>query len=173
MILKKWGSCLWILEPGFWIYAWLDTSSWPKLPKFSLQAPGPNKVNKFSYISKFYWIHLDSSGFYDSWKSEVLLANIGARGSGLVWIPLLDRAKLLKCSSYRPQATRSIIFLRFHKFTEFSTWFLRKCGLLCENWRQGSGLVDVFWAHQPSSPNVYSFSVTGPKVNKFFEISWF
>ena len=85
IFLEKVRSCLSILEPGFWTYACLDTSSWPKLPKFSLQAPGPNKVNKFSNISKFYWIHLTI-------LEKVWFANIRARGSGLVWIPLLDRA---------------------------------------------------------------------------------
>ena len=150
------------MELWFWTYGWIHLLG-PSCPSVVSR---PQAARSISFLT--FQILLDSS--YDSWKSEVLLANIGARGSGLVWIPLLDRAKLLKCSSYRPQATRSIIFLRFHKFTEFSTWFLRKCGLVCENWRQGSGLVDVFWAHQVAQMYV---SVTGPKVNNFFEISWF
>ena len=83
MILEKMTSCLWKLEPGFWIYGWIRL----------LGASGPNVVS-------------------------------------------------------RTQVPRSRHFLRFHDFIGFISWFLRKWGLVCENWSQGSELMAgyIFWA---------------------------
>ena len=59
----------------------------------------------------------------------------------------------------RPQAPKSINFLRFHNFNGFFSWFLRKWGLVCENWSQGSWLVAgyIFWA------KVAPMSFLGPR----------
>ena len=48
----------------------------------------------------------------------------------------------------RPQAPRSISFLRFHNFIGLISWFWRKWGPVCENWSYSSGLMAgyVFWA---------------------------
>ena len=78
------------------------------------------------------------------------------------WIHLLGPSAPNVVS--RSQVPRSIDFLRFHKFIGFISWFLRKWGLVCENWGQGSGLMAgyVFWAQancpklvfRPQTPNV-------------------
>ena len=69
------------------------------------------------------------------------------------------------------QTPRSIIFFSFHDFTRFISWFLRKWGLVCGNWSQGSGRMAgyVFWAQVDKC----SFQIPGPKVNKLFKVSKF
>ena len=137
---------------------WLDTSSGAKWPKCSFLTPGP-KVNNFFEVSKFYWIHLM---IFEKmrpclWKLEPGFWTYG-------WIDLLGPSDSNILS--RPQAQRSMNFLRFHNFIGFISWFLRKWGLVCENWSQGSGFMVgyVFW---PKWLNVVSRPQT-PRSKDFW-----
>ena len=139
MILEKMRSCLWKLELWFWTYSWIH----------SLGPSGPNVVSKpqaprsiiFFWHFKVYWIYLT---ILEKMRSCLRILEPGFWTYG--WIHLLGPSHPNVVPS--PQAPRSINFLRFHNFNRFFSWFLRKWGLVCENWSQGSGLAAgyVLWA---------------------------
>ena len=156
MILEKMRSCLWILELWFWTYSWIHTLGPSGLNVVS-RPQAPRSIIFLTFQSL-----LDSS--YDSWKNEVLFVNIGARVLEL-WLDTSPGPKSTKLVP-RPQAPKSINFLRFYNFNGFSSWFLRKWGLACENWSQGSGLAAgyVLWAQvahmwflglRPQDPSIF------------------
>ena len=132
-------SFLWKLEPGFWTYGRICLLG-PSGPNIVSRSQTP-KANKFFEVSWFYWICLMIPAKIRSclWKLELWFWTYGC-------ICLLGPSDPNVVSS--PQTPRSINFLRFHDFTGFVLWFLRKWGLVCENWSQGSGLMAgyVFWA---------------------------
>ena len=80
------------------------------------------------------------------------------------WIHLLGPSAPNVVS--RPQVPRSINFLRFHKFIGFISWLLRKWGLVCENWNQGSGLMAgyVSWAQANCRKLVFRSQTTNVRA---------
>ena len=128
MILEKMRSSLWKLELWFWTYSWIHT----------LGPSGPNIVSRpqatrsiiFFDISKFIGFILYS------WKNEKKMRTSG-------WIRFLGPSHPNVVP--RPQAPKSINFLRLYNFNGFFSWFLRKWGLACENWGQGSGLAAGYY----------------------------
>ena len=104
---------------------WLDTSSGHKWPRCIFWVPDP-KLKKFFEISWFYWIYLMilEKMMACLWKLQLrfwtydLIRLLGPSGPNVV---------------SRSQTPRSKIFLRFHNFIGFISWFLRKWGPVCEN----------------------------------------
>ena len=117
-------SCLWKLEPGFWLCGWICL----------LGPSGPNVVSRpQAQGQEIFWdfmILLDS--LHVSWEIESFLWKLEPGFWPCGWIFLLGPSGPNVVS--RPQAPRSRHFLRFHDFNGFTSWFLRKWGLVCENW---------------------------------------
>ena len=140
MIFEKKWPCLWILEPGFWIYGWIRLLG----PSRSNVVPRPLAPGSINFLR----LH-NFTGFF-SWflRKWGLACENWSQGSGLRY----GSTCLLGPSSpnvvSRLRAARSISFLMFHNFIGFISWFLRKWDLVCENWSQGSGLLVeyIFWA---------------------------
>ena len=123
MILEKMTSCLWKLELGFWTYGWIRL----------LDPSGPNVVSKLqSPRSRHFLRFHDLIGFiHVSGKNEILFVKIGIRVQDLRLVCLLVPIGPNVVS--RPQAPRSINFLRFHKVIILISWFWRKWRPVCEN----------------------------------------
>ena len=137
MILKKMRSFLRKMELWFWIYSWIRLLC-PSGSNVVSRSQAPRSINFLAFQNL-----LDSS--YDSWKKRPCLWILEPGFWTYGWIRLLG-------PSYpnvvpRPQAPKSI------NFNGFFSWFLRKWGLVCENWSQGSALVAGCLVG-PSGPNV-------------------
>ena len=122
MILGKMRSYLWKLKPGFQTYGLIHLLC-PTCPELVFRPQTPSSWNflKFhNFIGFILWFWRKWSPVCENWSHS----------SGLMAECLLDPSSPNVVS--RPQATRSRIFLIFHDFTGFISWFLRKRGPLAK-----------------------------------------
>ena len=105
--LKKMRSCLWILEPESCTYGWIRLLG-PSRPNVVPRPQAP-KANKFFEVSKFKWSFLIILE-----KMRSCLRKLEPGTSTCAWICLLGPSE--PNVVFRPQAPRSINFLRFHEF---------------------------------------------------------
>ena len=123
-IPKKMRSCLWKLQPGFWIYGLICLLG-PNGPDV-VSGPQTPRSRNFFEISWVYWIHVITSEKMRSclWKLQLgfwiygLIRLMGPSGPNVV---------------SRPQTLRSRNFLRFHNSIGLISWFFRKWCPVCEN----------------------------------------
>ena len=126
------------MEWWFWTYDWICL----------LGPSGPNVVSRpQTPRSNFFWGFrslLDHLMIVDKMKSQFWKLQPGFWTNG--WICVLGPRFPNVVS--RPWAPRSINFLRFQNFIRFILWFLKKWGLVWENWNQGSALMAAYvvWA---------------------------
>ena len=126
MIFEKMRSYFSKLEPGFWTYGWIHLLG-PSGSNIVSRPQVPRSVKTFFQISWFYWIHLMILE-----KMSSCLWNMEPGFWTYDWIRLLGPNGWNVVS--RPQVPRSRHFFKFHDFTGFISWFLRKWGPVWENW---------------------------------------
>ena len=120
------------MKPRLWTYGWIRLLG-PSSPNVVLEPKPQGEAIFLDFI-----ILLDLSRY--SWEKEDLYVKIWAKVLNL-WLDTSSGLKSDPNVVSRPQTPSSRNFLRFHNFIGFISWLLRKWGLVCENWNQGSGLM--------------------------------
>ena len=132
MILEKMRPCLWKLNPGFWTYCWIRLLG-PSGPNVSSRPQTPRSRNFLRFCNFIGFI----SRFLGKWGP---VCKNWSEGSGLIaGYVFLAQVTQIYFLGQSPQGQD--IFGGFYDFIGLISWLLRKWGLVCENWSQGSWLI--------------------------------